>query len=307
MFDKTLPTLTLAVSATSFAVPGTLTAIINASDNAGLYAVVGYAGRRDANGYLVSVPGLTHFNPQFSPPNPATHTVSWPITSALNGEIEIVAMAMDKNGNIASIPTPAPPAGPGIKVTVNIPVVAPDSTPPNVSLAISSASALVGQSVTLTAAATDNVGVTLVEFFRRGNKIGQSNAAPYTLALPAFTSSDIGTISYTARAWDAAGNSATSGTVSVTVSAAPSNAVYVNAASGNDADAGTAAAPFRTLAKAFATAGAGHDRARRKGPGSRLPRQQAQRCFFGGSASIGRCHCGQGSLPQPIGDLTTVH
>jgi len=169
-----------------------------------------------------------------------------PFTEADIGTLTFVARAVDASDN-ATLSAP-----------VTIQVQAPaDTSPPAVTLQASATSAQVGQAITLTAGATDNVGVTKVEFLRNGTKVAEDTSAPYEHAPPAFTAGDVGTVVYAARAFDAAGNQGTSANVSVTVNAAPGSEVHVNATSGLDTNSGSAAAPLRTLAKAFQTVGAG--------------------------------------------------
>ena len=73
------------------------------------------------------------------------------------------------------------------------------------------------QTVTITAAASDNVGVTSVEFYDGGTLKGADTTAPYTYDW-SFTDADNGTHTWTARAYDAAQNVSTSIPVTLTVS-----------------------------------------------------------------------------------------
>lgn len=75
--------------------------------------------------------------------------------------------------------------------------------------------------VTLSAAATDDHGVTAVQFYQLvgGNTavfLGSAGATPYRWFLDV-TRNDNGVLYFFARAWDTAGHSADSGVVSVTV------------------------------------------------------------------------------------------
>lgn len=107
--------------------------------------------------------------------------------------------------------------------TVAIPAAA-DVTPPTITL--SSTALLIGipnATIVLSASAADDRGVTEVRFYRNSVQIGQMLTAPnsgtqYTITQSFASSVDNGTISYTARAWDAAGNSTLSTPVVVTVS-----------------------------------------------------------------------------------------
>jgi hypothetical protein len=94
-----------------------------------------------------------------------------------------------------------------VAVTVGV-----DVTAPTVSVAVSSTHVAAAGDLTVTATATDDVGVTLVELLRDGQPFAQGTTA--TLPLDA---GDNGTFEISARAADAAGNSATSVPVVVTV------------------------------------------------------------------------------------------
>jgi aryl-phospho-beta-D-glucosidase BglC (GH1 family) len=95
-----------------------------------------------------------------------------------------------------------------------------DTTLPTVSLASSAVAVTTASSITLTATASDNIGVTRVDFLDGTTLLGSDAAAPYTLAV-ALTAANNGTRSYTARAFDAAGNNRTSAAVTVTVNIPP--------------------------------------------------------------------------------------
>src|SRR5437899_4932420 len=103
-------------------------------------------------------------------------------------------------------------------------VTSADTTPPTVSITspASGATYTTVQTVTLTATASDNVGVARVEFYDGGVLKGTDTTAPYTYAW-AFTSANNGTHSWTARAYDAAGNTSLSAPVSLTVNLSASS------------------------------------------------------------------------------------
>jgi endoglucanase len=84
-----------------------------------------------------------------------------------------------------------------------------DTTPPTVTLASSSTNVTTASTITLTATASDNVGVARVEFRDGTTLLGTDTSAPFTQAV-ALTAANNGTHSYTARAFDAAGNATTS-------------------------------------------------------------------------------------------------
>ncbi len=85
----------------------------------------------------------------------------------------------------------------------------PVSNPPTVSLSSSRSALTFSGAITLTATATDAVGVTKVEFYDGSTKLGEKTAAPYTYKVE-LKNADNGTKNYTAKAFNTAGNTATS-------------------------------------------------------------------------------------------------
>src|SRR5947209_7414347 len=95
--------------------------------------------------------------------------------------------------------------------------VANDTTPPMVSMTAPAAGSTVAGTVTVSASATDNVGVVGVQFKLDGANLGtEVTAAPYTTSWNT-TLAAIGVHTLTAVARDAAGNTATAPAVSLTV------------------------------------------------------------------------------------------
>lgn len=92
-----------------------------------------------------------------------------------------------------------------------------DTTPPTVNVTAPANGATVSGTVTVTASASDNVGVTRVEFLVDGSVAATDTAAPFEFAWNS-TGVANGTHSLGARAYDAAGNRGTDGDTSVTVS-----------------------------------------------------------------------------------------
>lgn len=87
-----------------------------------------------------------------------------------------------------------------------------DTTPPTVSASVSGSSG----TISLNATASDNVGVSRVDFLVDGALKGSDSSSPYALGLDS-TSLSNGTHSLVARAFDAAGNSRDSNAVSFSV------------------------------------------------------------------------------------------
>jgi endonuclease G len=113
-----------------------------------------------------------------------------------------------------------------------------DTTPPTAALTSPAGGAPVSGTVTLTASASDDVGVTSVDFAVDGTVVATATGAPYSVT---WTSSSVwnGPHSITATAHDAAGNTGTSAAVSVSVGNYPGAALSVHTAMGL-ADAATA-------------------------------------------------------------------
>lgn len=94
--------------------------------------------------------------------------------------------------------------------------VTPDTDAPTVSLTAPANNASVSGAVSMTANASDNTGVTKVEFLVDGNVIATDTTSPYATS---WSSTGVGNGAHTltARAYDAANNNATSSNVQVTV------------------------------------------------------------------------------------------
>mgnify|MGYP001591367620 CR=1 FL=1 len=102
-----------------------------------------------------------------------------------------------------------------VAVTVNN-ATGTDTTPPTTAVSSPSAGAQISGTISIAASASDNVGVTKVEFFVDGSLIGSAPSAPYSAAWNTTTATN-GAHSLTTRAFDAAGNVGTSAAVSITV------------------------------------------------------------------------------------------
>src|SRR6266850_1856425 len=136
------------------------------------------------------------------------YSVPWNTTTASNGSHTLAAVASDAAGNR----TPSAPVA--VTVSNGAPV---DTTPPAVSITSPISGASVSGTVTMTADASDNVGVTGVQFLLDGGNAGaEVTAAPYSAPWDTTTASR-GPHTLTAVARDAAGNRTTSAPVSVTV------------------------------------------------------------------------------------------
>src|SRR5262249_33297051 len=191
--DTTPPTVNITAPANGATVSGTVTVSANASDNVGVVGVQFFGDGMALGPEDTSAP----------------FAISVDSTGSSNGPHTLTAVARDAAGNTT---TSSP-----VTVTVaNGP--APDTTPPTVSITAPANGATVSGIVTVTANASDNVGVVGVQFFRDGAAFGaEDTGAPYSIALDTTASSN-GPHTLSAVARDAAGNSTTSATVTVTVS-----------------------------------------------------------------------------------------
>jgi hypothetical protein len=169
---------------------------IQATDESGIH-YIGY-----------KKPGDTNWN--YSPTqaqHPTSDTYAFgPVRITNSGTLYV--FAMDNGGNYPSIAT-----------NYSITVPPPDTTKPTVSITNppSVKTYTNAQTVTVSASASDNIGVASVEFYD-GGVLKSSDATPAYTFDWSFTAADNGAHVWTARAYDAAGNASTSSAVTLTVS-----------------------------------------------------------------------------------------
>jgi len=193
--DTTAPTVSITNPTNGATVSNTITISANASDNVGVDHVDFYVGTTQI--------GADASNP---------YSISWNTTSVANGTYNIFARAYDSAGNNATSSS--------VLVTVNnVAVPPPDTTAPVVSMTTPSNGGTVSGSIAVGATATDNVGVTRVEFYDGSTLISSDTTAGATGSDYAVTWNTSGNGSHTlkAKAFDAAGNNTTSSTITVTV------------------------------------------------------------------------------------------
>ncbi|AWN22322.1 peptidase-like protein [Deinococcus irradiatisoli] len=187
--DTTLPTISLSAAPASVSAGGSVTLTAAASDNVGVTSVKFYRGE-------------TLLATDTSAPYAYTQTT----TAADVGTLSFKAVASDAAGNTASA---------SASVTVKAVSVA-DTTKPSVTVTLTQ---LTGRSYRVSAEASDNVGVSKVEFYDNGALIATSSAAPYATTLT-YPDTLMGQHVITARAYDAAGNTSES-SASLTLSQEP--------------------------------------------------------------------------------------
>ena len=155
------------------------------------------------NGTLTFTSASYTSNPSDSPyPLRIGSTAAGEYFAGLIDDVRIYGRVLS-DAEVAALAVPPPP---------------PDTTNPNVSLSAPSSGSTVSGSISVTATASDNVGVVGVQFLLDGVNLGsEDTTAPYSVSWDTTTASN-GPHTLTARARDAAGNTATSAGVSVTVS-----------------------------------------------------------------------------------------
>jgi len=186
--DAEPPAVSISSPTAGATVAGTISVSANASDNVG---VAGVQFRLD--GAPLGAEGTA-----------SPYQVAWDTTAAPEGSHTLTAVARDAAGNTA---TSAP-----VSVTVRN-----DKTPPTVTITSPTNGSLVSGTISVSADASDNVGVAGVQFKLDGAPLGaEDTSAPYSVPWDTTTATN-GSHTLTAVARDAAGNTATSAPVAVTV------------------------------------------------------------------------------------------
>src|SRR5712675_3294514 len=180
--DTTPPTVSITAPVSGATVFGTTSVTASASDNVGVV------------GAQVKVDGINLGAEDTAAP----YAVSWDTTSASNGSHTLTAVARDAAGNVSPVSA--------VTVTVNNAPPPPpaDTTPPTVSITAPASGATVFGTTSVTASASDNVGVVGVQFKVDGINLGaEDTAAPYAVSWDT-TSASNGSHTLTAVARDAA-------------------------------------------------------------------------------------------------------
>lgn len=191
--DTAPPSATISAPAPNATVSGAVVVSVAATDNVGVARVDLYL-----DGAFLASDASSPFS------------FLWDTVATSNGPHALTAVAVDAAGN----------SGSSAATTVTVANTPPDTTAPTVSIGSPAAGATVSGTATVTANAADDVGVTKVDFYVDGVLRATDTAAPYSMAWDTTALAD-GTHALQARATDAAGNSALSATVSVTVSNVP--------------------------------------------------------------------------------------
>jgi hypothetical protein len=200
--DVTPPTVGVTAPAAGSNLRGTMDVTANASDNVG---VVGVQFRVDGANLGAE-------------DTAAPYAISWNTTTVTAGSHTLTAIARDAAGNVTT--------SAGVTVTVD------NAAAPTVTMTAPAAGSTVAGSITVSAGASDNIGVVGVQFRLDGANLGaEDTVAPYAISWNTTTVANA-SHTVTAIARDAAGNVTTSTGVTVTVDNALPTVTVVSPAGG---------------------------------------------------------------------------
>jgi hypothetical protein len=186
--DTTAPGVAISAPAEGSIVSATVNVSVDASDDVGTVKV---------ELYLDDILLATDTSAPFD--------FAWDSQTTSDGSHSLKAAALDAAGNRGVSQTAA--------VIVDNSVS--DTAAPFVAVTAPEDGSHISGTVAVTVSASDDVGVTAVELYRDGNFLALDNTAPFVFSWDTTSESD-GTHSLEAKAYDAAGNGATSAAVSVT-------------------------------------------------------------------------------------------
>jgi hypothetical protein len=193
--DTTPPATAITAPLAGTTVSGTVNVTASASDNRGVTSVQFRLDGADLGSADTSAP----------------YSASWNTTTASNGSHTLTTVARDAAGNT--------------KTSDPVAVTVDNGSPPTVSITAPAAGATVTGSVTLSANAADDRGLTSVQFKVDGTDVGAADtSAPYSVAWNSASVAN-GAHNVTAVARDSDGNTTTSAAVAVNVSNASTGLV----------------------------------------------------------------------------------
>lgn len=184
--EQSAPSVAIDSPSDSANVSGVVNISVTASDNVGVTKVEYYV-----NGQLKSTETA------------APYVYSWDVSQLATGVYTLMAKAYDAAGNVRQSNSPS--------VTV-----VNDTIAPVVAVTSPANKAVLNGTVTISAGASDNVGVSMVEIYCNGALLFAGNAAPYSFNWDTRSLVN-GSYTLTARAYDNSGNISNSSAVSVTV------------------------------------------------------------------------------------------
>jgi uncharacterized protein involved in tellurium resistance len=191
------PSISITSPSNAATISGTESVLVSANDNVGVTKVEYY------------IDGTLSYTDTASP-----YVFSWNTSTVANKNYTLLVKAYDAAGNV----------GQSSQVTVT---VINDSTAPVTALTSPVNNATVNGTITMAATASDNVGVTRVEFYENGVLLAATNAAPYSFNWDTKTATN-GSYTLISKAYDNKGNVGQSSVVTVLVAndtTAPSVAI----------------------------------------------------------------------------------
>jgi len=188
--DTTAPATSVTSPSNGATVSGTTTVSASASDNVGVTSVEFYV-----DGALASTD------------TSSPYSFAWNTTAVSNAAHTLSSKAYDAAGN----------SGTSSVVTVTVDNSAPsDTTAPTTAITSPASGATVSGTTTVSASASDNVGVTSVEFYVDGALAATDTSSPFSFSWNT-TAVANGSHALSSKAYDAAGNAGTSSSVTVNV------------------------------------------------------------------------------------------
>lgn len=234
--DTVAPTTTITVPTAGTPLSGTAGLTATASDDVKVTKVEFYV-----NGVLKGSD------------NASPYSISLDTTTLTNGNYTITSKAYDAAGNVGT--------SAGVAVTVNnVTTPPPDTTAPVVGITSPTSSPPVSGAVVVNVLATDDVGVTRMEYYIDGVLKKTDGAAPFAYTMASGNYAD-GAHTLMVKAYDAAGNVGTSST-SITIQ----NVTYLPEDINQDGHVNIL--DFSLLAAQFGQSGSGLGRADINGDGA---------------------------------------
>jgi thermitase len=183
--DTSAPSVSFLQPSAGLVLQGNFTVAAQASDNAGIASLA------------ISIDGT-----QVASAAAGSCNYGWNTAGAPNGSHQLLALATDTSGNVSTF---------SITVDVENPL---DTTAPVVAITSPNTGARVGNSLSVSASASDNVRVTKVELWVDGKLALTSTTAPWAFSVNSrkWTPGSHGLV---CKAYDAAGNCSSSASVSV--------------------------------------------------------------------------------------------
>lgn len=192
--NATSPVAAISSPSSGAIVSGTVSVAATASDDQGVAW---------AELYIDNVLYTTLYRPPF--------TFSWDSRSVPDGSHTVQVKTIDAAANVGSSSV--------VTVTTNNGITGPaaDTTAPTVAISSPGNGATVSGSVPVSITASDNVGVARVDLYVNNQLVGSDTTSPYSVTWDS-TATANGSYTLQAKAYDAAGNVGTSGSVTINVS-----------------------------------------------------------------------------------------